>query len=308
MRSRSTRVVSLAVALGCLAVFASVALADTVTRGQAGADTVCTTGFDFAAVQTGVSGGPSYTVPSGQWTVTSWSAARATADAMNGENGMGPEVTGGREALVVFRPTGTPHQFGIVGSTPSQALTDSLNTFKATINVKGGDLIGFWVQDGTVCARQQANSTTDTVEISLSEVPAAGTSLTMMSLGGPPGYRLNMSVTLKESNKGPSVSASPVVVPEPARIAVCTAAPIQRSDGTLGTFADVLADQYPATDPASPYYGAAPAKYAEGIGLTCDNLPGYSDAGYKVNGDGVRAPAGQEATWPAPYEYFTKPA
>ncbi len=68
----------------------------------------------------------------------------------------------------------------------------------------------------------------------------------------------------------------------------------------------MLASQYPTTDTTSPYYGASPAKYAQGIGLTCDNLPGYTDAGYRVNGDGVRAPAGQEATWPAPYEYYAK--
>lgn len=125
------------------------------------------------------------------------------------------------------------------------------------------------------------------------------------------GFQLNISVTLSKPKKGAgssAVPASPTVEPEPARIAICTAQPIRRADGTVGTFADVLASEYPATDMASPYYGAAPAKYAEGIGLTCDNLPGYTDAGYKVNGDGVRAPAGLEASWPAPYEYFAKVA
>ena len=78
--------------------------------------------------------------------------------------------------------------------------------------------------------------------------------------------------------------------------------------GTTGTFNDVLASQYPTNDPSSPYYGAVPANYAQGVGLTCDNLSGFTDAGYKVNGEGVKAPAGLEASWPAPYEYYAKAA
>jgi hypothetical protein len=124
-------------------------------------------------------------------------------------------------------------------------------------------------------------------------------------------YRLNVSVRLisgggGSSGRSGSAGSSPTVEPEPARIAICTAKPIQRTDGTVGTFADVLASEYPASDPASPYYAAVPANYVQGLGLTCDNLPGYTDAGYKVNGEGARAPAGLEASWPAPYEFYTK--
>jgi hypothetical protein len=267
----------------------------------------CDVPADFIVVQTGVSSGTSYTVPSGEWTITSWSAARGTADV-----GGGQVLTGGREALVVFRPTGNAHEYKIVGSTSAQSLDSPLNTFKTSIKVKGGDLLGLWVQPGSVCARF-TNSLGDTIEAFFpSGIPAAGT--TVMTLfpdpGTVPGLRLNVSVELSSGGEsgGKSGSAAPPFVPEPARIAICTAKPIQRTDGTVGTFADVLASEYPTTDPASPYYGAVPAKYAHGIGLTCDNLPGYTDAGYKVNGDGVRAPAGLEASWPAPYEYYMKTA
>jgi hypothetical protein len=40
---------------------------------------------------------------------------------------------------------------------------------------------------------------------------------------------------------------------------------------------------------------------------SCDNLRGFTDSGYKVNGEGVRAPAGLKASWPA-MQYYTKTA
>jgi hypothetical protein len=275
------------------AFFAGMAGAETVTRGQTGADTACTTPADFVAVQTGVSGGTPYTVPSGEWTITSWSAAG------------GPP---GQEALVVYRSTGTPNEYKVVGSTSAHALPNSQNTFSASIKVKGGDLIGFWAQAGTTCALATGSPSDAASVFFPSGIPSSGTTLTLVP-GLAVGFRLNMQVTLeKGSGSGSSGSqpAAPVFVPQPPRIAICTAKPIQRADGTMGTFNDVLASQYPTSDPSSPYYGAAPANYAQGIGLTCDNLPGFTDAGYKVNGEGVRAPAGLEASWPAPYEYYSK--
>ncbi len=286
MRRYLGRFVMVAVVVVGLGVFAGWAAAETVTRGQAGADTTCDTPDDFIAVQTGVSGGTAYTIPSGEWTVTSWSASG------------GPP---GQEALVIYRPTGTPNEYKIVGSTSPEALPDSLNTFDASIKVKGGDLIGFWAEAGTTCALATGSSSDAPSLLFPSGVPNSGTTV-MLVPGFVVGYRMNMRVTLKRGSQ----SAPSVPAPQPARMVICTVKPIQRADGTTGTFADVLASQYPTIDTTSPYYGAAPAKYAEGHGLTCDNLPGYTDAGYTVNGDGVRAPAGQETTWPAPYEYFTK--
>jgi hypothetical protein len=293
MRKHLSRVLSLAAVIAGFGAFVGWAAAETVTRGQTGADTACGAPGDMIAVQTGVSGGTSYAIPSGVWTVTSWRAA-----------GGAP----GEEALVIYRPTGTPNEYKVVGSTSAHALPSSLNTFDANIKVKGGDLVGFWAPPGTICATA-TGSPADTASIFFpSGVPDAGETVTLVP-GYADGHRLNMQVTLKRGSgtgSSGSESAAPVSAPQPARMAICTAKPIQRADGTMGTFADVLASQYPTTDMTSPYYGAAPAKYAEGLGLTCDNLPGYTDAGYTVNGNGARAPAGQEATWPAPYEYFTK--
>jgi hypothetical protein len=294
MRRYVTRLAGALVTLIALATFVGGASAETITRGQTGADTDCTTGVDFVGIQLSVAGGPSYTVPSGKWTITSWSA--------QGGNG-------GEEALVVLRASGT-NQYTVVGSTSPRTLANAQNTFKTDIEVEGGDLIAFWVQDGTRCARATGDPG-DTVGLAISpnSPPSAGSGITVIEVAQ--GFRLNISVTLtRKENKGGSGSgsqpAAPVFTPQPARTTICTAKPILRSDGTIGTFNDVLASQYPTSDPASPYYGAVPAKYLQGIGLTCDALPGFTDAGYKVNGEGVRAPAGLEASWPAPYEYYTK--
>jgi hypothetical protein len=287
--------VSFGAAAACLATFAGWAAAETVTRGQTGADTACGAPGDMIAVQTGVSGGTSYVIPSGEWTVTSWSASGGSP---------------GEEALVVYRPTGTPNEYKVVGSTSPHALPSSLNTFDANIKVKGGDLVGFWAPPGTICGNYTGSSA-DTVSIFFpSGVPDAGETVTLQP-GLADGHRLNMQLTLKRgsgSGSSGSPSEEPVPAPQPARIAICTAKPIPRADGTTGTFNDVLASQYPTSDPTSPYHGAVPANYAEGVGLTCDNLPSFTDAGYKVNGEGVRAPAGLEASWPAPYEYYAKAA
>jgi hypothetical protein len=122
------------------AVFAGLAGAETITRGQVGADTACTTPGDFVVAQTGVSGGTSYTIPAGNWTITSWSAQGGS---------------GGQEALVVFRPSGTPNEYTVVASAGPRSLAAGLNTFNANIKVKGGDLIGLWVPAGTVCPRHR---------------------------------------------------------------------------------------------------------------------------------------------------------
>jgi hypothetical protein len=79
----------------------------------------------------------------------------------------------------------------------------------------------------------------------------------------------------------------------------CTATPVNRADGTVGRYVDLVFDQQ-LNDPK--YAGATPALYAQGYGSTCD-LPSadYKDAGYKVDLTGSRT--GQAD---AIYEYFTK--
>ena len=148
-------------------------------QGQTAADTVCMVGSNFVAVQLSISAGTPY-VFSAPGNVTYWSAAGGY---------------GGQEALVVVRPTGTPLEYRVVGSTPAQTLTDPLSRFKVgKVKVKKGDLIAFWVEDETLCAHA-TNDTGDVVGLFLasSGPPAVGTVATVSPIQS---YRLNMSATV----------------------------------------------------------------------------------------------------------------
>ena len=83
------------------------------------------------------------------------------------------------------------------------------------------------------------------------------------------------------SSGGPSPDQS-----SPARIGVCAAQPMLRSDGTMGVFVNIMVSQF-----AQPHYEhVTPAFFYERLGLSCDVLPGYTDAGYKVDPMGNRLP------------------
>jgi hypothetical protein len=175
------RVATIAAIVGAMALCAGWATGHGLTPGQLGADTSCTTPGDFVAAQTATSGGVSYTVPPGRWAITSWSAAGGAKT--------------GSEALVVFRPTHTPDEYDVVGSTSAHKLSNSKNTFGAAIKVKGGDLIGFWAEAGSICALRTSDPG-DTASIFFpSGVPTRGTTMTLYP-GYAVGYRLNMKVTL----------------------------------------------------------------------------------------------------------------
>jgi hypothetical protein len=150
-----------------------------ITLGQTGADTPCGTPADFVAAQTGTSGDVSYNVPPGRWRIISWKAAGSPT---------------GKEALVVFRPTGAADEYKVVASSSAEALPKP-RKFSVGIKVKGGDLIGFWAKAGTTCALFTGN-TNDAASIYFpSDVPAAGTTMTLVP-GLAVGYRLNMMVKL----------------------------------------------------------------------------------------------------------------
>ena len=73
----------------------------TITVGQnVSANEQC--GSGAILFQTAVSSGASYTVPSGNWTITSWSADG--------------NVWGGQGSLVLIRPTAIPGSFDVVAT------------------------------------------------------------------------------------------------------------------------------------------------------------------------------------------------
>lgn len=123
------------VLLGAAAAFttAAPALADT-TIGQAAGGVTCNAG-PYTIWQP--SGSASYSVPTGNWTITSWSTQAGGS--------------GGQMAIVVVRPAGGGNDT-VVAVGPTETLTpNSLNTFDVSIPVQGGDLLGLWYSGATDC-------------------------------------------------------------------------------------------------------------------------------------------------------------
>jgi hypothetical protein len=134
IRSSVARLVLLVVTLLAMVLAAGASAATTVTIGQTFASALfCSQAY---VVQTGA---PEYVVPSGTWSITSWSTYA------------GPH--GGSMSLMVFRPTMTPGSYTVVGESPVESLTaSSLNTFTLStpIGVQGDDLLGLW-ESGADC-------------------------------------------------------------------------------------------------------------------------------------------------------------
>jgi hypothetical protein len=100
------------------------------------------------------------------------------------------------------------------------------------------------------------------------------------------------------------------------RAEVCTVKPILRTDGTLGSYADIEFGQWllGLADTTSPFYQAQPAIFVQGYGTMCQISDVFSYGGdpssflltsYKVNEAGERAPHGaSDADWGALYDYY----
>lgn len=90
---------------------------------------------DQVLVQSGAADG--YTVPAGNYTLTTWSTNQA--------------VAGGSMAAVVLRPAGSAYTVVGVSGVQSSLVAGPNGPFPASIAVQGGDLLGFWVSAGTTC-------------------------------------------------------------------------------------------------------------------------------------------------------------
>src|SRR4051794_490078 len=97
----------------------------------------CEEPVGFDEVQTAVSGGTSYVIPS-SGVLTSWSTNAATGD-------------GQSQGFKVFRPSGS--NFQVVAEDAPRALTaGTINTFPVNIPVQAGDVIGVVYVGGTKTA------------------------------------------------------------------------------------------------------------------------------------------------------------
>lgn len=139
---------------------------------------------DFWFIQTSPSG---YSVPAGNWVVTSWSTYAGDYDASG--------HVGGYMSMMIFRPAagGT---YDVVGESPVEALTaDSLNTFTLAtpIAVQGGDLLGMY-ENGNNCG---VNTAGGTLVGGFPPQPAAGANVATAWSNG--AFLSNVSATLEQA-------------------------------------------------------------------------------------------------------------
>jgi hypothetical protein len=126
-------------------------------------NTSCVAGYDVVQAS---SSGPSYTVPAGGGSITSWSTMAG------GPGFLGPA------RLEVWRPK-TAGVYTLVGISAPEALTARiLNTFPVNIGVQAGDLLGLNVVDQMLCL-QTTTAAAGFVGFSYDPIPVAGTDKAM---------------------------------------------------------------------------------------------------------------------------------
>jgi hypothetical protein len=223
-------------------------------------------GSNFSLIQSAVSSpGLSFSVPTGDWVLSSWSTQASSG--------------GGQMAAVIYRQT-SPGVYTVVGTSAVETLTPNVvNTFATAIQVQAGDLLGLWATAPAACGLDTGNSGDILSFWSAGSLPSVGDTTTSGSWSNDPTLALDISATLVAT--GTNVN----------RLGYCSAPGNTYPDGTpipVGTFLNLAADQ-PATD--LRYSGAMPAFYYEGLGISCDRLPGYTATGelvgYGGHGDDV---------------------
>ena len=163
--------------------------AQQVTIGATGNSTRCQAGSPgpYDAVQAAAAaGGPTYAVPTGGGSITSFST-QAGSD-------------GGVLELEVWRPTSTANTYTLVGISPPKTLTaNSLNTFSLSppIVAQGGDLLGFRQESQYLdCGWITGNSgdVWSTNHMPGSQPPTVGASETLQQQAN---LRINISATVR---------------------------------------------------------------------------------------------------------------
>jgi hypothetical protein len=88
-------------------------------------------------------------------------------------------------------------------------------------------------------------------------------------------------------------------------VLLCSPTLARRADGTMGHAFEVEFKAWKANASYIPA-GAVPARYYQGVGLDCSNLPGYTDAGRKTDGLGTDFGSLASIVEGAVYPYFKK--
>jgi hypothetical protein len=155
---------------------------------------------------------PSYEVPSGSWSLTSWSAQGG--------------LKGGSVRLRIFRPTAIPGQFRLIAETPLETIAAAtIATFPAEIPVEPGDRLGLETGPGM----GGANNYPSTYSAPLGNrqygavgEPKVGQTVGTggeFEVGNANGHLLNIAATLTSPPESPGITSSgegAIVVPAPA--------------------------------------------------------------------------------------------
>ena len=280
------------VAFGILSSPGSSATSITIGRAAADPSTTCSGLLVFNVLTT--FGGPTYYVPPGNWRLTSYSIHGGTS--------------GGVGTLVVLRPQVTLENAIVIYSGAPQTLAaGTVNTFPANAVVSGGDIVALWMESGECGVFTGSSDDLFAFDFSYPDAPPeTGSTVTPFPFAQF-AFQINIAAQL-----------TPIgAPPPPPRAAVCTTKPVVRGDGSIGYFADVLLTQLDTTDESSPYFGAQPAIFVEGLGLMCQisevvnygrSPAQFQNTGIKVDGTGHPAPEGLAAVWVAPYPYWARTA
>ena len=142
-----------------------------------------------------------YSVPPGYSSVTAWSHSAGG--------------TAGMLTFKVYRPTGAPHEFLVVGSDTQPVAAGAVQTFPVQIPVQPGDRIGLASDD--VELAYETFGVNDQIGFFGADLPVGTTRATD---GDPfPDYKLDVAATLASDEPAPPDPTSTVAPPPPGPVA-----------------------------------------------------------------------------------------
>jgi len=164
-------------------------------------------------VQFAEAAGSTYAVPGGYGTITAWSHSTGG--------------TAGALTFKVYRPTGGPQEFLVVGSDTQTVTARTVHTFPVRIPVVPGDRIGLSSED--VETSYESNSLADRIGFFGSDPPLGATQAT----DGEPfeEFKLDVAATLESDPRAPEPSPTPspvppyLIEPQPAVVSRLSIAP-----------------------------------------------------------------------------------
>jgi hypothetical protein len=182
------------------------------------------------------------------------------------------------------------------------------STLSQTVTAKKGDVItgaARWFAEDTIASGEyydigtvRIDTGSDWVVVFYADTDPTGWTTWTYTVPADGDYTVIAHVENTEDNSVTSTLGIDSAVAAPGRAGYCSVAGNTNYWGVAlppGTFLD-LATSQPETN--ANYKGAVPANYLQGVGLTCDVLPGFTKTGQTVGATGPGSPG--------TYPYYTK--